>query len=43
MIGFAGRAKPGLHTFRIMHSPLGSKVVPVSVNRLNDAIQPGGT
>jgi hypothetical protein len=37
VIGFAGRAKPGLHTFRIMHSRLGSKVVPVSVNRLNDA------
>jgi hypothetical protein len=37
VIGFAGRAKPGLHTFRIMHSPSGSRVMPVSVNRLNDA------
>jgi hypothetical protein len=37
IIGFAGRAKPGLHTFRIVHSPSGSKVVPVSLNRLSDA------
>lgn len=37
IIGFAGRAKPGLHSFRIVHSPSGSKVVPVSLNRLNDA------
>ena len=37
IIGFAGRAKPGLHSFRIVHSSSGSKVVPVSLNRLNDA------
>ena len=37
IIGFAGRAAPGFHSFRIMHSPVGSKVLPVTLNRLNDA------
>jgi phage tail sheath protein FI len=34
VIGFAARATPGFHTFRIVHSASGSKVVPVSLNRL---------
>jgi hypothetical protein len=37
VIGFAARATPGFHTFRIVHSASGSKVVPVSLNRLNAA------
>jgi uncharacterized protein len=37
VIGFAARAMPGFHSFRIVHSASGSKVVPVSLNRLNAA------
>jgi phage tail sheath protein FI len=37
VIGFAGRLKPGFHSFRIVHSPSGSQVVPVTLNRLNHA------
>jgi phage tail sheath protein FI len=37
LIGFAARAMPGFHAFRIAHSASGSKVVPVSLNRLNAA------
>jgi len=35
LIGFAARAKPGFHSFRIVHSASGSKVTPVSLNRLS--------
>ena len=38
LIGFAARATPGLHSFRIVHSASGSKIVPVSLNRLNAAL-----
>lgn len=37
VIAFAARAMPGFHSFRIAHSPSGSKVMPVSLNRLNAA------
>ncbi len=37
LIGFAARATPGFHSFRISHSASGSKIVPVSLNRLNAA------
>jgi hypothetical protein len=37
VIGFAARAAPGYHSFRIVHSASGSRVVPASINRLNDA------
>ena len=37
LIGFAARATPGFHSFRIAHSASGSKVVSVSLNRLNAA------
>ena len=37
VIGFAARAASGFHSFRIVHSPSGSKVLPVSINRLNNA------
>jgi phage tail sheath protein FI len=37
VIGFAARLTSGFHTFRIAHSASGSKVVPVSLNRLNAA------
>jgi hypothetical protein len=37
LIGFAARATPGYHSFRIVHSASGSKIVPVSLNRLNAA------
>ena len=37
VIGFATRSTPGFHTFRIMHSASGSKVVPVSLAQLNAA------
>ena len=37
VIGFAARTKPGFHSFRIVHSPSGSTVVPVSPNRVNTA------
>jgi hypothetical protein len=37
LIGFAARAMPGFHSFRIAHSASGSKVVSVSLNRLNAA------
>jgi hypothetical protein len=36
VIGFAARTTPGLHTFRIVHASGGSKVLAVSLNRLND-------
>jgi hypothetical protein len=35
LIGFAGVRKPGMHTFRIVHSASGSNVIPVSLNRLS--------
>lgn len=35
MIGFAARVKRGFHSFRIVHSASGSKVLPVSLNRLD--------
>ncbi|GAC1331291.1 MAG: phage tail sheath subtilisin-like domain-containing protein [Steroidobacteraceae bacterium] len=35
VIGFAARSKPGFHSFRIVHSPSGSRVNPVSLNRLD--------
>ena len=34
-IGFAARAKPGFHSFRIVHSALGSKVLPHTLGRLS--------
>jgi hypothetical protein len=37
VIGFAARVKPGFHSYRILHSPSGGKVEPVSVNRLSAA------
>jgi hypothetical protein len=37
VIGFAARSKSGFHSFRIVHSPSGSRVEPVSLNRLNAA------
>jgi hypothetical protein len=37
VIGFAMRSTPGFHTFRIVHSPAGSTVVPFSLTRLNAA------
>ena len=37
LIGFAARAMPGFHSFRIAHSASGSKVVSVSLCRLNAA------
>lgn len=37
IIGFAVRAKSGFHSFRIVHSASGSKIAPVSLNRLNAA------
>ena len=37
VIGFATRAASGFHCVRIVHSAAGSKVVPVSLNRLNAA------
>jgi hypothetical protein len=38
VIGFAARTGPAYHhSFRIVHSASGSKIVPVSLNRLNDA------
>jgi uncharacterized protein len=35
VIGFAATRKPGFHSFRIVHSASGSKIAPVSLNRLN--------
>ena len=35
VIGFAARTKPGIHGFRIVHSVSGSRVLPISLNRLN--------
>jgi phage tail sheath protein FI len=35
VISFAAQRTAGLHTFRIVHSPAGSKIVPISLNRLN--------
>jgi uncharacterized protein len=37
LIGFAATRKPGFHSFRIVHSALGSKVLPVSMSRLSTA------
>ncbi|HXA34965.1 MAG TPA: hypothetical protein VNW26_01410 [Steroidobacteraceae bacterium] len=37
VIGFAARHSPRFHSFRIVHSPSGSKVEPVTLNRLNAA------
>ena len=37
VIGFAGRAHHRLHSFRIVHSPSGSRVEPVSLNRFGAA------
>jgi phage tail sheath protein FI len=38
VIGFAAKTGPAYHhSFRIVHSASGSKIVPVSLNRLNDA------
>ncbi len=37
LIGFAGAAKPGMHCFRIVHSARGSKITPVTANRLDPA------
>jgi phage tail sheath protein FI len=37
VIGFATRAASGFHCVRIAHSAAGSKIVPVSLNRLNAA------
>jgi phage tail sheath protein FI len=35
VIGFAATRRTGFHSFRIVHSPAGSKVGPVSLNRLS--------
>ncbi len=37
LVGFAARSKPGFHSFRIVHSASGSKVLPVTRSRLNAA------
>jgi hypothetical protein len=37
MIAFAARLKPGFHSYRIVHSASGSKIVAVSLNRMNAA------
>jgi uncharacterized protein len=37
VFGFASRTTPGMHSFRIEHSAAGSKVMPVSLNRLSAA------
>jgi hypothetical protein len=37
VFGFAAVRRSGMHTFRIVHSASGSKVVPVSLNRLSAA------
>lgn len=37
VIGFATRAATGFHSFRIVHSPAGSQVLTVSLNRLSGA------
>ena len=37
VISFAARATSGFHSFRIVHSVTGSKVLPISLNRLNAA------
>jgi phage tail sheath protein FI len=37
VVGFAARAASGFHTFRIVHSASGSKIVPISLSRLNAA------
>ncbi len=44
VIGFAASREHEFHSFRISHSASGSKVQPVSLNRLElFAVQPGGT
>jgi hypothetical protein len=35
LLGFAAQRRGEYHSFRICHSPAGSKVTPVSLNRLN--------
>jgi hypothetical protein len=35
LFGFAARTKPGIHSFRIVHSVSGSRVLPISLNRLH--------
>jgi hypothetical protein len=37
VIGFAAARNPGFHSFRITHSVSGSKIAPVSPNRLSAA------
>jgi hypothetical protein len=37
VIAFAARLKPGFHSYRIVHSASGSKIVAVSLNRMNAA------
>jgi Bacteriophage tail sheath protein len=37
VIGFAASARPGFHTYRIVHSPGGSRIEPVTLNRLSAA------
>jgi uncharacterized protein len=37
VIGFAAVRNPGFHCFRILHSSSGSKIEPISLNRLNAA------
>ena len=37
LIAFAARLKPGFHSYRIVHSASGSKIVAVSLNRMNAA------
>jgi hypothetical protein len=37
VIGFAARSTKGFHTYRILHSASGSKVVPISLNWLDAA------
>jgi hypothetical protein len=35
IVGFAAQRKPGFHTYRIVQSAAGSKIMPISVNRLS--------
>jgi len=37
VIGFAAVRNPGFHCFRILHSASGSKIEPISLNRLRTA------
>jgi hypothetical protein len=36
LIGFAARVKPGFHSFRIVHSASGGKVLTRTLGRLTD-------